>query len=87
MGREVVGCMFGNGQEPRLMLGAPWYPYFLIKASQWSHKLSCDLSWFDRVSIKPSVKADLAVYSYLYCHCVRLMFKFLYNIKWISFMF
>ena len=42
---------------------------------------------FDRVSIKPSVKADLAVYSYLYCHCVRLMFKLLYNIKWISFMF
>ena len=29
------------------------------------HRLRCDSSWFDRVSKKPSLKADLVIYSYI----------------------
>ena len=35
----------------------------LINALQWLHRPCSALSWIDRVDKKPSVKADLAIYS------------------------
>ena len=37
----------------------------LINASQVPHRLRCDSSWLGRVGKKPSLKADLAIYSYI----------------------
>ena len=37
---------------------------YLINTPQWHHRFCCGISWLDR-SAKPSVKADLAIYSYI----------------------
>ena len=49
------------------MLGAAWHamPCHLIDAPQVPRKLCCDSSWLDRVGKKPSLKADMAIYSYI----------------------
>ena len=38
-------------------------PSSLIGAHQWPHRLCSGLSWFYRVSKRPPVKEDLAIYS------------------------
>ena len=48
----------GSWQQPSTqccLLGAPQVP----------HGLHCDSSWPDRVGKKPSLKADLVIYSYI----------------------
>ena len=39
--------------------------HILISATHWPHRPCIAPWWFDRVSNKPSVKADLAIYSYV----------------------
>ena len=40
-------------------------PCILIKAPQWLHRPCSASLWIDRVDKKPSVKADLAIYSHV----------------------
>ena len=39
--------------------------HILISAIHWPHRPCIAPWWFDRVGNKPSVKADLAIYSYV----------------------
>ena len=40
-------------------------PCCLINTPQWPHRFCCGLSWLEKIGKMPSVKADLAIYSYI----------------------
>ena len=48
----------------RQLLAAVWHPMQPYLIPQWLHRPSSAPLWTDRVGKKPSVKADLAVYTY-----------------------
>ena len=67
----------------RESFGAAWHNHILINVIHWPHR-PCSASWLiGSVCNKSTVKADLAIYSYMfgvsrYCKSVGLIFK---NIK------
>ena len=60
----------------------PSTPCRLIDAPQVPLRLRCDSSWLDRVGKKPTLKADLAIYSYIVT--VSGQYLSVAIIKWIS---
>ena len=57
----------------------------LIKSLQWFHRPCSAPLWIDRVGKKPSVKADLAIYSYV-IGCVWVVGKCSYKAKGFHFL-
>ena len=58
-----------NGHNPQIGQHSRWQlntSQILNNAIHWLHKPCSTPTWFDRLSKKPSVKANLAIHVYLY---------------------
>ena len=56
----------------------------LIKAPQWLHRPCSVPPWIDRVGKKPSMKADLAIYSYVLAWCAWVATMLCYKLDFSS---
>ena len=58
---------YNSQHRPRQLLAAVWPIHTLVNVTHWLHRPCSAPSWFDRVSEKPAMPADLAVSTHMLC--------------------